>query len=240
MFPSGYFLSLSGKLLLRVACTFSLPFGTSHGVQISLCNVGISAPPPPALASSKGISAPGAVSDIPCMSSPQGTRGSWVPSRGFEEGPLAPSHTSSLEPQSSRTCAQFPEPPPSAPAFAFPTPPPPNWAARQARPLCDARTQPVTLLSSGFQYLSFRKCAERPAILTVSQTSILPKAFHSHQNVDCHISKGPSCQGSVPLLRDDCQRINLSGLSSSQKALCLIRTSTEGALVNASVFLILI
>lgn len=124
MFPSGYFLSLSGKLLLRVACTFSLPFGTSHGVQISLCNVGISAPPPSALASSKGISAPGAVSDIPCMSSPQGTRGSWVPSRGFEEGPLAPSHTSSLEPQSSRTCAQFPEPPPSAPAFVFPTPHP--------------------------------------------------------------------------------------------------------------------
>lgn len=87
-----------------------------------------------------------------------------------------------------------------------PPPPPPNWAARQARPLCDARTQPVTLLSSGFQYLSFRKCAERPAILTVSQTSILPKAFHSHQNVDCYISKGPSRRGSVPLLRDDCQR----------------------------------
>lgn len=79
-------------------------------------------------------------------------------------------------------------------SFCLPYPlPPPNWAARHARPLCDARAQPVSLLSPGFQYLSFRKCAERPALLTVSQILILPKAFHSHQNVDCHISKGTSC-----------------------------------------------
>lgn len=161
--------------------------------------------PMPPSPSTRDRVAPEAASDVPNRSSPQGTRGGWVPSTGLSRAPLTPS---------SYTCAR---------GFlnglsgSSPCPPYPlpfsNWLLG-CKAKC-VRAEPRLSLCSVPRDGQLLESGQKVNVLPASRR-FFPKLFYSHQNGDSHVSAGPSGLGSIPLPGDCWRRTGLSGLGSSQ------------------------